>query len=82
MYPSSEGPQYVRGHAVCAAFMFLFCFLSLLLRTLLAWENKRLDRKYGTIAQQKIAMQETAAREEDKSEIGVENYGPLFRYVL
>jgi dipeptide/tripeptide permease len=82
MYPSSEGPQYVKGQSVCAAFMFFFCFLSLLLRTLLVWENKKLDRKYGTLAQQKHAMHEAAARGEDKDEVGIENYGPLFRYVL
>jgi hypothetical protein len=82
MYPSSEGPQYVKGQSVCAAFMFLFCFLSLVLRTLLVWENKKLDRKYGTIAQQKVATEEAAARGEHKDEVAVENYGPLFRYVL
>jgi dipeptide/tripeptide permease len=82
MYPSSEGPQYVKGQSVCAGFMFLFCFLALLLRTLLVWENKKLDRKYGTLAQQKLAMQEATARGEEKAEIGTENYGPLFRYVL
>jgi dipeptide/tripeptide permease len=83
MYPLSEGPQYVRGQSVCAAFMFLFCFLALLLRTLLVWENKRLDRKHGTIAQQKLALQEASTRGERKGDFsGVENYGPLFRYVL
>jgi hypothetical protein len=85
MYPSSEGPQYVKGQSVCAAFMFFFCFLAILLRTLLAWENKKLDRKYGTIAQQKLAMQEAAVRGDGKaktSEVGIENYGPLYRYVL
>ena len=82
MYPSSEGPQYVKGHAVCAAFMFFFCFLALVLRTLLVWENKKLDREYGTLAEQKQAIQEAVARGEGKSEVGVENYGPLFRFVL
>jgi hypothetical protein len=82
MYPSSEGPQYVKGQSVCAAFMFFFCFLSLLLRTILVWENKKLDRQHGTLAQQKLAIQEAAARGESKGEAGVENYGPLFRYVL
>lgn len=83
MYPSSEGPQYVKGQSVCAAFMFLFCFLALLLRTLLVWENKKLDRKYGTVAQQNLALQEAAAKGEGKGEVsGLENYGPLFRYVL
>ncbi|KAF1848432.1 MFS general substrate transporter [Cucurbitaria berberidis CBS 394.84] len=82
LYPSSEKPLYVKGQSVCAAFMFLFCFLALGLRALLVWENGKLDGKYGTIAQQKLAMQEAAGRGEAKREVGVENYGPLFRYVL
>lgn len=83
LYPSSEGPFYVKGQSVCAGFMFLFCLLALLLRTLLARENKKLDQKYGTVAQQKLAMQAAVARGEDKGgAVGVENYGPLFRYVL
>lgn len=82
LYPTSEGPFYVKGQSVCAAFMFFFCFLSLLLRTVLVWENKKLDRKYGTVPQQKFAIEQAEIRGEVKSEVGVENYGPLFRYVL
>lgn len=83
LYPKSEGPFYVKGQSVCAGFMFLFCVLALVLRTLLVWENKKLDEKYGTVAQQKLAMEEAAARGEGKvGTVGVENYGPLFRYVL
>lgn len=83
MYPTSEGPYYVKGQSVCAAFLFFCCFLALSLRTLLLWENKKLDRQYGTVDQQRSAMQEAAARGETKGqEIAVENYGPLFRYVL
>ncbi|KAF2134530.1 pantothenate transporter liz1 [Dothidotthia symphoricarpi CBS 119687] len=82
LYPTKEGPFYVKGQSVCAAFMFLFCILALGLRTVLVWENKKLDRKYGTVAQQKIAMQEAAVRGEGKGAVAVENYGPLFRYVL
>lgn len=82
MYPSSEGPRFVKGQSVCAAFMFFFCFLTLLLRTILVWENKKLDRKYGTVAQQRQAIHEAQARGESKGEVAVENYGPLFRYVL
>ena len=48
----------------------------------MAWENKKLDRKYGTIAQQKLAVQEAAARGDGKGEVGVENFGSMFRYVL
>lgn len=83
MYPTSEGPYYVKGQSVCAAFLFFCCFLALTLRTLLVWENKKLDREHGTVAQQKLVMQEAAARGEGKGqEVAVENYGPLFRYVL
>ena len=82
LYPSKEGPFYVKGQAVCAAFMFFTTLLVITLRTLLAWENKKLDRKHGTVAQQKQAMHEAEARGEGKQEIAVENYGPLFRYVL
>lgn len=84
MYPSKEGPFYVKGQSVCAAFMFFTTFLVIVLRTLLVWENKKLDRQYGTLAQQKMAMQEArqggAGRVEEQ--VAVENYGPQFRYVL
>jgi dipeptide/tripeptide permease len=84
LYPTSERPFYVKGQSVCAGFMFLFCLLSLLLRTLLVWENKKLDGKHGTVAEQKLAMQEAAARGEAKGNgrLGMENYGPMYRYVL
>ncbi|KAJ4303454.1 hypothetical protein N0V90_002349 [Kalmusia sp. IMI 367209] len=82
MYPSNEGPFYVKGQSVCAAFMFFTTFLVVVLRTLLVWENKKLDKKYGTVAQQRQALQEAAQRGEAKDEVAVENYGPLFRYVL
>ncbi|EFQ94385.1 hypothetical protein PTT_07951 [Pyrenophora teres f. teres 0-1] len=82
LYPKSEKPLYVKGQSVCAGFMFLFCILSLLLRTVLVWENKKLDKKHGTVAEQKLARQEAIERGEQVQEITLENYGPMFRYVL
>ncbi|KAF2639948.1 MFS general substrate transporter [Massarina eburnea CBS 473.64] len=82
LYPTSEGPFYVKGQSVCAGFMFFTTLLVILLRKLLAWENKKLDREYGTLAQQRSAMREAAAGGEGKEEVAVENTGPLFRYVL
>lgn len=84
MYPTNEGPFYVKGQSVCAAFMFFTTFLVIVLRTLLVWENKKLDKQYGTLAQQREAMAEAArtAGGVTKTEVAVENYGPLFRYVL
>lgn len=79
MYPASEGPFYVKGQAVCAAFMFFTTLLVVLLRTLLVRENRKLDRQFGTVEQQKQAMR---GGQGGRSAVGVENYGPMFRYVL
>ncbi|KAG5982571.1 hypothetical protein E4U55_001718 [Claviceps digitariae] len=70
-YPQSERPGYVRGHSLCAAFMFFVAVLAVILRTILVCENKKLDEKYS------VASDENASEEQ-----AVENYGPNFRYVL
>lgn len=75
LYPSSEGPFYVKGQSVCAGFMFFTTLLAILLRTLLVWENRKLDREHGTIADKKPG-------EHGEGGTAVENYGPQFRYVL
>ena len=86
LYPSNEGPFYVKGQSTCVAFMFLITFLAICLRTLLWWENKKLDKKYGTLAEQKVkAAAAGAAGEIDDQKVTViaeENYGPMYRYVL
>ncbi|OCL13385.1 MFS general substrate transporter [Glonium stellatum] len=80
LYPSAEGPFYVKGQAVCAAFMFFSTLLAICLRTLLVWENKKLDRQYGTLQEQQVS---TATGEvPTETNAAVENYGPAFRYVL
>ena len=75
IYPDSEAPRYIKGHSICAAFIFFNALLAISLRTLLAWENKRLDRKYATTA-------ENEANAEKKVEIAEENYGSHYRFVL
>jgi hypothetical protein len=82
LFPKDEAPFYVKGQSVCAAFMFLFCILALGLRTMLVWENKKLDEKYGTLEQQRAAMEESAARGGHKGVVAEENYSPMYRYVL
>jgi len=71
--------------------MFFNALLAITLRTLLAWENKKLDRRYGTIAEQDsqdAAMASASTDEALKSgaqtqaHAGGENYGPRYRYVL
>lgn len=79
----NKAPYYVKGQSICAAFMFFNGILALSLRTLLAWENRKLDKKYGTVQEQKHRIA-TAAEASGKVEAvsGVENYGPLYRYIL
>jgi hypothetical protein len=74
VFPDSEAPRYIKGMSICAAFMIFTTFLALVLRCLLVWENKRLDKKYG----------QRNEVDESKGEIAVaeDNYGPSFRYVL
>ena len=79
VFPSTDGPRYVRGFSICAAFIFFNGLLALGLRTLLAWENRKLDRKYGS----KSEVLAARGRAEDKEGAEAEeNYGPAFRYVL
>ncbi|KAI1338621.1 MFS general substrate transporter [Xylariaceae sp. FL0016] len=47
VFPTEEGPRYVKGMSVCAGFMFLSAVLALTQRILLSWVNARLDRDHG-----------------------------------
>ncbi|PYI11426.1 MFS general substrate transporter [Aspergillus sclerotiicarbonarius CBS 121057] len=77
VFPSSDAPRYIRGQSICAAFMFFTVILALSLRTLLVWENRRLDKKYGTTSER---AEQTTSKENFAH--GEENYGAGFRYVL
>ena len=79
VFPSTDGPRYVRGFSICAAFIFFNGLLALGLRTLLAWENRKLDRKYGTRSEVLAARGRAEDKESAEAE---ENYGPAFRFVL
>lgn len=41
LYPSSDGPLYIRGMAFCSLFMIIVAFLAIMMRILLTRENKR-----------------------------------------
>ncbi|KAF2760016.1 MFS general substrate transporter [Pseudovirgaria hyperparasitica] len=77
LYPSTEKPYYVKGMFVCAAFMFFTTLLAFGLRTLLWWENRNLDRKFGTV--EELEEQESASGQSPGLSPGEENYGPRFR---
>lgn len=83
LYPTKEGPFYIKGQSVCAAFMFFTTLLVVGLRVFLVRENKKLDQKYGTIEEQKARLVEARERGEETVQAkAIENYGPMFRYVL
>lgn len=81
LYPSTEKPRYIKGMSVCAAFMFFVAMLSLALRALLVWENKRLASKYEGSAEIDLG-EKVRTRDGSSLGAGVEDYGPDFRYVL
>ena len=60
--------------------MFFTTLLAIGLRALLVWENKKLDRQYGTL-QERLASRATGEVPMETN-AAVENYGPAFRYVL
>lgn len=78
VFPDREGPRYIRGQWICAAFMFFTTFLALGLRQLLWWENRRLDREQETMTQINSEELEKGA----PVAVAEENYGSTFRYVL
>lgn len=47
---------------------------------MLVWENKKLDKKYGSNGARTISQTGDPAGKE--SAVGEENYGPTFRYIL
>ena len=79
MFPTDEGPRYTKGMAISAAFTFFTGVLAFGLRTLLVWENRKLDEKYGSDHDR--AVNQPGAKGEGM-EVGEENYGPKFRFVL
>lgn len=74
-FPENEGPRYIKGQSICAAFMFFTTILALGLRCLLVWENKQLEKQFGSVSERG-----SGAKENDI--VGEENYGAGYRYVL
>ena len=79
VFPTNEGPRYIKGMAISAAFTFFTGLLAFGLRTLLQWENRKLDRKHGSVAERKDNRLDG---EGEGVAVGEENYGPTFRYIL
>ena len=75
LYPTAEGPRYVKGMSICAAFMFFAAVMAFALRVLLVWENRKLDQRYNNKSGEGRETYRGAA-------VAVEDYGPKFRYVI
>ncbi|KAK4864744.1 hypothetical protein LT330_001367 [Penicillium expansum] len=74
IFPDEQAPRYVKGMAICAAFMFFTTLLALCLRVLLVWENRRLDKKYGPRIEDPTKSVDGPVAED--------NYGANYRFVL
>jgi hypothetical protein len=75
IFPDKEGPRFIKGMSICAAFMFFTTGLALALRFLLVWENRQLDKKYGP------NVEADPAKSVD-TPVAQDNYGANYRYVL
>ena len=78
-FPTNESPRYIKGMAISAAFTFFTGVLAFGLRCLLVWENRKLDRVHGSNMNRVVNQ---PGGEGQASEVGEENYGPTFRYIL
>ena len=74
IFPTTEGPYYVKGMSICAAFMFFNGLLALTLRTYLDWQNKQADKREAEVS--------GAVADEKTGNVAVENEGFGFRNIL
>ncbi|KAH8103124.1 MFS general substrate transporter [Cristinia sonorae] len=70
LFPSKEGPRYIKGFAVACALEFVAALCGIILTVYYRMENKRRDRKYG-VPERDAAVDTTVLA--DKA--------PMFRYV-
>lgn len=82
IYPSSESPRYVRGMSICAGFLFFTALLALTLRTLLAWENRKLDKLHLPDGRGETETRDEECDRVSEVAVAAENYGATFRYIL
>ncbi|KAH9886567.1 MFS transporter-like protein [Xylariomycetidae sp. FL2044] len=75
MFPASDGPDFVTGMSVCAGFIFFNALLALMLRLVLARENKIFAERD---AQSELANDGQGSR----GLVGVEDEGYGYRNVL
>lgn len=68
--------------SICAGFMFFTAVVSLTLRILLVWENSRLERKNARSSVPGNGENTVGQPDEKDKNVGIEDYGPGFRYVL
>lgn len=47
MYPATDGPRYVKGGAVMAGISFLCAVMALVIRYIMKYENKKLEKLEG-----------------------------------
>lgn len=71
IFPEEDGPYYVKGMFICAAFMLLVGLLAAVLRWVLIWENRKIKRS---------KLQYSGVASEDFE--AVQNKQQIFTYML
>lgn len=83
IFPASEAPGFPKGMWICAGFMFFAFFATLALRSIFAWENRKLDALHGRVdARRQSGIEEEEGQENKGQAIYEENFGETYRYVL
>ncbi|KAF5005095.1 hypothetical protein FDECE_8415 [Fusarium decemcellulare] len=76
MYPSDTGPQYIPGGSANAAMCVLVAILAFVIRLLLKWENRKLERAEVEAAAEEKNTGDGAVTQEQRA-------GPkAFRYIV
>lgn len=72
IFPTQEGPYYIKGMTICAAVLFFGAVLSQVLSFSLRMQNRSRDKKHG--------KGDVGSMPEDISDLGDDH--PMYRYVL
>jgi len=62
IYPTGDGPRYIKGFSIGCGLMFIAGFVALGLAFYYTYENKRRDRKYGNMIEGKVDTENDADR--------------------
>ena len=72
LFPTSQGPHYSKGMAVCAGLLLAAAAITQGLSLSMRWQYRKRDQRYGKVDRNSVP--------EDVADVGDEH--PSFRYIL